>query len=128
MPKALIEAELDTQMERFAYQLQMSGYSMEQYAKMMGGDVTTMRNAFRPAAEKQAKINVTLEKIVEVEGLTVTDEEIEAEFAAMAEQYQLEVAKVKEMVPVEEIKTSLTTRKAIKLIVDNAVAVAPKAE
>jgi len=128
MPKALIEAELDTQMERFAYQLQMSGYSMEQYAKMMGGDVSTMRNAFRPAAEKQAKINVTLEKIVEVEGLTVTDEEIEAEFAAMAEQYQLELSKVKEMVPVDEIKTSLTTRKAVKLIVDSAVAVAPKAE
>ena len=128
MPKALIEAELDNQMERFAYQLQMSGYSMEQYAKMMGGDVSTMRNAFRPAAEKQAKINVTLEKVVEVEGLTVTDEEIEAEFAAMAEQYQLEIKKVKEMVPTEEIKTSLTTRKAIKLIVDNAVAVAPKAE
>ena len=128
MPKALIESELDTQMERFAYQLQMSGYSMEQYAKMMGGDVTTMRNAFRPAAEKQAKINVTLEKIVEVEGLTVSEEEMETEFAALAEQYQLELAKVKEMVPTEEIKTSLTTRKAIKLIVDNAVAVAPKAE
>ena len=128
MPKALIESELDTQMERFAYQLQMSGYSMEQYAKMMGGDVTTMRNAFRPAAEKQAKINVTLEKIVEVEGLTVSEEEMETEFAALAEQYQLELAKVKEMVPTEEIKTSLTTRKAIKLIVDNAVAVGPKAE
>ena len=128
MPKALIESELDNQMERFAYQLQMSGYSMEQYAKMMGGDVTTMRNAFRPAAEKQAKINVTLEKIVETEGLTVSEEEMETEFAALAEQYQLELAKVKEMVPADEIKTSLTTRKAIKLIVDNAVAVAPKAE
>jgi len=71
---------------------------------------------------------VTLEKIVETEGLTVTDEEMETEFAALAEQYQLELSKVKEMVPAEEIKTSLTTRKAIKLIVDNAVAVAPKAE
>ena len=128
MPKALVESELDTQMERFAYQLQMSGYSMEQYAKMMGGDVNTMRNAFRPAAEKQAKISVTLEKIVEVEGLTVTDEEIEAEFAALAEQYQLEVEKVKEMVPMNEITGSLTTRKAVKVIVDSAVAVAPKAE
>ena len=128
MPKALVENELDTQMERFAYQLQMSGYSMEQYAKMMGGDVSTMRNAFRPAAEKQAKISVTLEKIVEVEGLTVTDEEIEAEFKALAEQYQLEVDKVKEMVPMNEITGSLTTRKAVKIIVDSAVAVAPKAE
>ena len=128
MPKALVENELDTQMERFAYQLQMSGYSMEQYAKMMGGDVSTMRNAFRPAAEKQAKISVTLEKIVEVEGITVTDEEIEEEFKALAEQYQLEVDKVKEMVPMGELTGSLTTRKAVKLIAESAVAVAPKAE
>ena len=128
MPVALVESELDTQMERFAYQLQMSGYSMEQYAKMMGGDVSTMRSAFRPQAEKQAKISVTLEKIVEVEGITVSDEEMEAEFASLAEQYQLEVDKVKEMVPAAELTASLTTRKAVKLIVDNAVAVAPKAE
>ena len=128
MPKALVEAELDTQMERFAYQLQMSGYSMEQYAQMMGGDLNTMRSAFRPQAEKQAKISVTLEKIVEVEGLEVTEEEIEAEFEALAKQYELEVAKIKEMVPMNEITGSLTTRKAVKVIVDNAVAVAPKTE
>jgi len=126
MPKALIEAELDNQMERFAYQLQMSGYSVEQYAKMMGGDLNTMRNAFRPAAEKQAKTNVTLEKIIEVENISVSDEEIEAEFNALAEQYKLELAKVKEMVPAEEITTSLKTRKAVKVVVDSAVAVAPK--
>ena len=128
MPKALIEAELDTQMERFGYQLQMSGYSMEQYAKMMGGDVTTMRNAFRPAAEKQAKINVTLEKIGEVENIAVSDEEINAEYEALASQYQLELDKVKSMVPAEEITASLKTRKAVKVIVDSAIAVAPKAE
>ena len=128
MPKALVENELDIQMERFGYQLQMSGYSMEQYAKMMGGDVNTMRNAFRPNAEKQAKISVTLEKIVEVEGITVTDEEIEEEFQSLAKQYELEVDKVKQMVPMQELTGSLTTRKAVKLIVDSAVAVAPKAE
>ena len=127
MPKALVESELDTQMERFAYQLQMSGYSMEQYAQMMGGDVNTMRNAFRPQAEKQAKLSVTLEKIVEVEGLAVTDEEIEAEFETLAKQYELEVAKIKEMVPMNELTESLKVRKATKLIVDSAVAVAPKA-
>jgi len=125
MPKALVDAELDTQMERFAYQLQMSGYSMEQYAQMMGGDMNTLRNAFRPQAEKQAKINVTLEKIVEIEGITVTDEEIEAEIESMAKQYELEASKVKEMVPAEELTGSLKTRKAVKIIVDSAVAVEP---
>ena len=128
MPAALIEAELDNQMERFGYQLQMSGYSMEQYAKMMGGDLSTMRNAFRPAAEKQAKTNVTLAKIVEVEGITVSEEDLEAEYKAMAEQYSLEIEKIKGMVPVDEIKVSLETRKAVKVIVDSAVAVAPKKE
>ena len=128
MPKGLIESELDNQMERFAYQLQMSGYSVEQYAKMMGGDMATMRNAFRPAAEKQAKINVTLEKIIEVEGITVSDEELEAEFASLAEQYSLEVEKIKTMVPSEEVLANLKNRKAVKVIVDSAVAVAPKAE
>ena len=128
MPKGLVEAELDNQMERFAYQLQMSGYSMEQYAKMMGGDLKTMREAFRPTAEKQAKISVTLEKIAEVENLTVSEEELEEEFQSMAKQYEIEAAKIKEMVPVEELTESLKTRKAVKIIVDNAIAVAPKAE
>ena len=128
MPNALIESELDNQMERFAYQLQMSGYSMEQYAKMMGGDLSTMRNAFRPAAEKQAKVNLTLEKIAEVEDIQVSDEDLAAEFEALAKQYSMELDKIKELVPTEEIKQSIKTRKAVKVIVDNAVAVAPKVE
>ena len=128
MPNALIERELDVQMERFAYQLQMGGYSMEQYAKMMGGDVSTMRNAFRPGAEKQAKISVTLEKIAEVENVTVSEEDIAAEIESLAKQYELEPEKVKEMVPAEELTESLKTRKAVQIIVDSAVAVAPKAE
>ncbi len=128
LPNALIERELDTQMERFAYQLQMGGYSMEQYAKMMGGDVSTMRNAFRPSAEKQAKVSVTLEKIAEVENVAVTDEEIADEIASLAKQYELEVEKVKKMVPTEELTESLKTRKAVQIIVDSAVAVAPKAQ
>ena len=128
MPASLVEMELDNQMERFAYQLQMSGYSVEQYAKMMGGDLSSMRNAFRPAAEKQAKVNVTLAKIVEAEGITVSDEDIAAEYEAMAKQYEMEAEKIKDMVPAEELKSSLETRKAVKLIVDSAVATAPKGE
>ncbi len=128
LPNALIESELDSQMERFAYQLQMSGYSMEQYAQMMGGDVSTMRNAFRPGAEKQAKVNVTLTAIIEAENITVSDEEMEAEFEALAKQYEMEVEKIKTMVPAEEIKASLENRKAVKVIVDSAVPTAAKAE
>ena len=99
---------------------------MEQYAKAMGGDVNMLRNAFRPAAAKQARVNVTLAKIVEEAGITVSEEETEAEYAALAKQYEMEADKVKGMVPAEEIKTSLETRKAIRLIVDSAIPTEPK--
>ena len=122
LPNAIIESELDNQMERFAYQLQMSGYSMEQYAQMMGGDVSTMRSAFRPTAEKQAKTNVVLTKIIEVEGLAATEDEINAEYEALAAQYEMEVEKIKTMVPAEEVKATIENRKAVAVIVDSAVA------
>ena len=128
LPNALIEQELNAQMENFSYQLQMSGYSMEQYAKMMGGDLSTMRNAFRPAAEKQARANVTLAKIAEVEEITVTEEDLNAEFETIAKNYGMEVEKVKEVVPAEELTESIKNHKAIQIIVDNAVATKPKAE
>ena len=122
MPAALIEAELDNQMERFAYQLQMSGYSMDAYAKMMGGDVNTMRNAFRPQAEKQAKVNVTLTAIIEAEGIEVTEDDMNAEFESLAKQYELDVEKIKTMIPAEELKASIENRKAVKTITESAVA------
>ena len=122
VPNALVDVELDNQMNDFAYRLQMSGMSVEQYAKMMGGDLNTMRQAFKPMAEKQALSNLVITKVAEVEGITVSDEELEAEFAEMAKAYELEVEKIKEMVPAEEIKENLASRKTVKFLVDNAVA------
>ena len=58
----------------------------------------------------------------------VSEDEVNAELEAMAKQYELEVSKIKEMVPMNELTESLKVRKATKLIVDSAVAVAPKAE
>ena len=122
VPNALVEAELDNQMNDFAYRLQMSGMSVEQYAKMMGGDLNTMRNAFKPMAEKQALCNVVLAKVAEVEGISVSEEELEAEFAEMAKSYELEIEKIKGMVPTDEVKSNMQVRKTVKFLVDNAVA------
>ena len=122
IPNALVDLELDAQMNDFAYRLQMSGMSVEQYAKMMGGDLNTMRQAFKPVAEKQARANLVISEVAAVEGISVSDEELEAEFAEMAKSYELELEKVKEMVPAEEIKTNIQTRKTVKFLVENAVA------
>ena len=122
VPSALVDLELDNQMNDFAYRLQMSGMKVEDYAKMMGGDLNTMRQAFKPMAEKQALSKLVIAKVAEVENITVSDEELEAEFAEMAKAYELEIEKIKEMVPAEEIKENLASRKTVKFLVENAVA------
>ncbi|MBR7178491.1 MAG: trigger factor [Oscillospiraceae bacterium] len=122
IPNALVEAELDNQMNDFGYRLQMSGMSVEQYAKMMGGDLNTMRQAFKPMAEKQALSGVVLARVAEVENITVSEEELEAEYAEMAKSYDMEIEKVKSMVPAEEIRENMMSRKTVKFLVDNAVA------
>ena len=122
VPNALVELELDNQMNDFAYRLQMSGMKVEDYAKMMGGDLNTMRQAFKPMAEKQALQNLVIEKVGEVEGITVTDEDLEAEYARLAAAYELEIEKIKEMAPAEELKSGLKATKTVKFLVDNAVA------
>ena len=122
VPSALVDLELDNQMNDFAYRLQMSGMKVEDYAKMMGGDLNTMRQAFKPMAEKQALSKLVIAKVAEVENITVSDEELEAEFAELAKSYELEIEKIKEMVPTEEIKENLASRKTVKFLVENAVA------
>ena len=127
MPAALVDMELDQKLQEFAYQLQNGGMSLEQYAKMMGGDLDTMRRAFRPGAEKQAKVNVVLGQIIKEENLEVSEEEVEAEYKSLAEAYDMEVEKVKTFVTAEGMKEDLLTRKAVKVITESAIPVAPKA-
>ena len=125
IPACMVEEQVDRHMEQFAYQLQMSGMSMDDYAKMMGGDVNAMRSSMRPMAETTVRSNVLLSAVVEAEKIEVSEEEVEEELKRVAEQYQMEIEKVREAVSVENVKADLASKKAVKLIVDQAVAVAP---
>lgn len=128
IPTSMVEEQLDRDMERFDYDLRAQGASLEQYAKMIGGSVDTFRGYMRPQAEKQTKINVLLDAVVDAEKLEVSDEELENEYADLAKSYQMDVEKVKELLNVKDLKDDLLVRKAGKLIADAAVAVAPKAK
>ena len=86
-----------------------------------------IKNSLRPGALNAVKINVMLDAVVTAEGIEVSEEEIEAEYNAMAERYHMEVERVKELMKSEELKGDMQVRKAAKLISESAVAVAPKA-
>ncbi|MEI3131672.1 MAG: hypothetical protein V8S92_05300 [Oscillospiraceae bacterium] len=127
-PACIIDEQVDKHMEQFAYQLQSSGMKMEDYAKMMGGDLSGLRQNMRPMAETTVKSNVLLSQVIEEEKIDVTDEEVEEEYKKVAEQYQMELDKVKAAVDTAAVKSHSMGKKAAKIITDNAVAVAPTEE
>ena len=128
IPACMIEEQVDKHLEQFAYQLQMQGMKMDDYVKMMGGDVKGLRDSMRPMAETTVRSNILLSEIVNVEALDVTEDEVEEELKRLAEQYEMELDKVKEVVDLEMVKSDLTGKKAVKLIVDNAKPVEVAAE
>ena len=120
IPACMIDEQVDKHLEQFAYQLQSQGMKMDDYLKMIGGDVKGMRDSMRPMAEQTVRSNILLSEIVHQENLDVTDEELEAEYKKMAEQYGMELEQLKTAVDAEAVKSDLKGRKAVKLIVDNA--------
>ena len=123
IPACMIDEQADRQLEQFAYQLQAQGMKFEDYMKMVGGDVKSMRDTMRPMAEQTVRTNILLSEIAKQENIEVSDEEIEEELKKMAEQYKMELDKVKAAVDMDAVKSDLKGRKAVKLIVDNARAV-----
>ena len=126
IPACMIDEQLDKHLEQFGYQLQAQGMKLEDYAKMMGGDLNGMRAAMRPMAEQTVRSNILLSEIVHQENIEVSEEEVEEELKKLAEQYGMELEKVKEAVDMEALKADLAGKKAVKLIVDSAVPVEEK--
>lgn len=120
IPAAMIDAQVDTIVQDFGYRLQMQGMGLEQYLKMTGTEMGAFRAMFKEQAERQVKTRLALQKVVELEGITVSDKELEEEYAKMAEQYKMEVEKVKAIVSKEALEGDLKISNALEFIKKNA--------
>ena len=94
--------------------------SVEDYLKYTGVTMDQFRANFTEVAKRQVDLRLALEKIAEIENITVSDEDVEKEYADMAEQYKMEADKIKAAVPAEAIKNDLKIEKALDLVRDNA--------
>ena len=128
IPDAMVEAQLDDMMNQYAMNMQSSGFTLEQYAQMMGTTIQGLREQSREGAVQQIRNTLLLEKVAEEENIQVSDEELEEEYQTMAKEYDMDVEKVKEYLPLEDLRKEKQLQKAMDLIVDNAVATEPKAE
>ncbi|MBO5955298.1 MAG: trigger factor, partial [Clostridia bacterium] len=120
IPEAMFETAVNNQLRDFSMQLQYQGISLEQYAQYTGVTIDAMKDQMRPGVEKQVKISLILEKIAKVEGIEVTDKDVDAEIAKMAEQSKMPVEDVKKYVNVEGIKERNLVEKTIELVDKNA--------
>ena len=121
IPEAMFENRLNQSVEEFAYRLQSQGLNLETYLKYTNATIDEFKNSFRPQAESQVKFRLALEKIVELEKIAATEEDINAQLEKMAKDYGMEVEQIKNAVPTEEIAKDLAVGKAIDFIKENAV-------
>ncbi len=121
IPDCMVEKEIDNQLNEFNYRLSMQGMNLDMYMKYTGMDEKAFRDTYKDGAVNSIKLRLALEKIIALENIEVTDEEIEAELKSYSESYGMEIDKIKELVQLDDVKADLGCRKAMDLVKSEAV-------
>ena len=125
IPEAMVTTQQKQMIDEFAQRMQMQGLSMEQYFQFTGATLDKMMEQVKPQAETRIKSRLVLEAVAAKEGIEATEEDYEEEIKTMAEVYQMEPDKIKEMLPeksVKGIKEDIAVKKAAEFVVNNAKA------
>ena len=117
VPDGMVETQLDRIMEDYAARLQAQGIGLEDYAKMMGMDINSLRTATKPSALRQVRVELALTAVADAEKLEAAEEDVNAEVAKLAEQYKMEEQQIRDIIPMDALKRDLRLRKASELVV-----------
>ncbi|MBR0112943.1 MAG: trigger factor [Clostridia bacterium] len=128
IPEVMYDNKAQESVQQFANRVSQQGLDFETYLMYMGMDLDTFKANMRERAVNEVKYELAVEKIAELENITIDDEAIEEEYKKMAENYDLDVEKIKEIVASDVIANQLKIQQAAKLVIDSAVAKAPEAK
>lgn len=123
IPDLMLKTQQRSMVQDFANQLRQQGLTMQDYLSYTGQTEEALMEQTKDSAIKRIKSRMVLEEIAKAENIEITEEDVEAEFARMAERYGLEIEKIKEFSTpeqVEEIKGNLATNKALDLLYETA--------
>ena len=123
VPEEIYETEQRLIIRDYQQRLSMQGLSWDTYMQYTGLTLDKMMEQVRPQAEDRIKSRIVLEAVARAEGIEVTDEDRQKEYESMAEAYQLEAEKVKEMLEAKgskELEKDLLIKKAMEFVTDNA--------
>ncbi len=121
IPDQMVEAEIDGMLQDFEYQLRYQGLDLEKYLQFSGSTMQEMREKMQDDALVRVRTSLTLETISKQENIEVTEEDLEAEYAKLAEQQKQTIEEVKKMfgTQTEYMKASIETRKTVDFLVEN---------
>ena len=128
IPHEMVELQAERMMEQFKQQLAAQGIPFDQYLKMTGTTEADFRKQADGPAAEQVKMDLAVEAIIKAEGLEATDEDVENELKNVAEKYGMDLETVKKYLRPEDVKEQVIRGKAVKVVADSAVAVAPAEE
>lgn len=120
IPQVMFDSKVDDFVADFEQRLSYQGLNLEMYLQYTGSDMAKFRESFKEQAEKNVKLRLALEKIAELENITATDEDIDAEVNKMAEMYKMSAEDVKAAISTEMLAEDIKIRKASDFVKDNA--------
>ena len=121
IPEEMIDMRVDDTIRNYESNFAQQGITFDQYLEYMGMDRNSFKQNIRPSALQQIKTDLAFEKVAELENFEIAEEEIEAEYAVIGDEYKMEVEKVKDFIPRESVKTQIKIEKARNLIFDTAI-------
>ena len=122
IPDAMVEFEADNMVNDMAQRIQSQGIPFDQYLSMMGMNMNMMHEQAKAAAMERVRRDLALGAVVDAEQIAISDEEVEEEYKRLAEEYHMELDKVKQAVEAENVRKELSVKKAEQLICDSAKA------
>ena len=120
---AEIEAELDTHLETMKAQLAEKGLNLEMYCQFMNTTVEKLRTDARGKAVISLKVKATIAKVVELEKLEVTEEEMDSALEVICRQNNMTVEMLKPHIDEKftyTVSRSILMGKVMRLIRDAA--------
>ncbi len=122
LPEAMVEYNQEKMFAEFEQSMMYQGLQMEQYLKLTNTSKEELMERIKPDAIARIKTGLILEEVVKLEGITATDEEFEEQLKNMANAYQMDVEKIKEIMgdkEAESVKKDVCSRKALDFLVAN---------
>lgn len=123
VPDVMVEDEITRMIQEIGQQLSYQGLTVENYLQYMGKDMSEMRNELREDAAKKVGTRIVLMSIIDKENIQVSEEEMEAELAKIAEAYKKDVEEIKNMIGIENLtyfQKDVQITKVIDMLYDNA--------